>query len=1019
MTPARDTSRDRRHSPNVGTGVGSPRSSPHPSASPPRYLPPHLHDEVLPTDTSDAGSSTARDTYTGASSPSEAYANLTLDSREGSAPASERARTTAQPDQRPPPRSSSPAKRLHSDMDDDTPNPDNAASSRNSRQASPRTTKAAATAAAIPTPQRSARATSIEMVDAPNNSGSSETDVSNAGSSATSPDQSNLPSVDEQVARVMGMMDGRLQDRQEGYVISEKWLERVWSRTSENVSRPQEFAKDATLGPIGPVDNSELVDRDALQEDLADPRGDDFIPLSKAATIHQDFEVLPAKAWELVVGWHGLKEGSPVIRRYAHNTVPDNSSENIIWELHPPIFTIRKVRKSPPTSLETANPSVKLVASRHESFLSFVEAAKKSAGIDLNNKVRIWRILETASSNEPQPLQPSGILTPDASPRGGSPATSASRTPLILDVASFSGLKFGTERELVTGRNEKANEDVNEFITLDDAGLTQDQIIVLEEHDEKGEYVSDTTKTAMKSQNSSQLTKGLQSNPNSGRSTPTSGALTRGRTRAGKVRGHVGLTNLGNTCYMNSALQCLRSVEELSMYFLNNKWKEEINADNPIGHKGAIAKVYAGLLESIYSTGNASSFAPKNFKQTLGKANSLFSGYGQQDSQEFVSWLVDALHEDLNRVHVKPYRENPDSDDNTFRDPNAIRALGETYRSNHRARNDSVATDLFSGFYKNTMVCPECEKVSITFDPYSQLTLQLPIEQTWTHTITYIPLHGKPYQLEIDIDKNASIKTLKEFVGRKGGGVPANRIMASEVYSHKFYRHLDDKSTIAESNIGVRDDMYFYELDQAPSNWPAPKKKGSKYKMLMHGSSDEDIPDTSSPLHDRVVIPVFHRGPSVSSYRAQNFAMALWPFHIVLTREESKDYDTILRKVLAKVAQMTTRPILEELSGDSPLKQSRPGSDVVLTTEEDASPDDPQVKDGSMEGEDMVEVTMADAQTPAQQPSTSAAGQHELPEVLRPLSYIHPEFRYDKVRINKFGILRATSDANPNLWENY
>ena len=287
------------------------------------------------------------------------------------------------------------------------------------------------------------------------------------------------------------------------------------------------------------------------------------------------------------------------------------------------------------------------------------------------------------------------------------------------------------------------------------------------------------------------------------------------------------------------------------------------------------------------------------------------------------------------------------------------------------------------------MVCPECEKVSITFDPYSQLTLQLPIEQTWTHTVTYVPLHGKPYQLEVDIDKNASIKTLKEFVGKRGGGVKASHIMASEVYSHKFYRHLDDKSTIAESNIGVRDDIYFYELEHAPTNWPAPKKKGSRYKTysLLRDSSDEEIPDSASPLHDRVLIPVFHRGPSMSSYRSQNYAMALWPFHIVLTREEAKDYDTILRKVLAKVAQSTTRPILSELTG--PSLGSRSGSDVVLTTEEDASPNDPRVQDGSIEGEDMVEVTMTDAgETPAVQEE-----QNGVPEVLRPGSFLHPEFR--------------------------
>jgi len=843
--------------------------------------------------------------------------------------------------------------------------------------------------AATSTPQRTLRAASVDMVDAP----SPAAEPSRGDSPATSPDQaSNLPSVDEQVARVMAIMGNGPRDGQEGYVVPEQWLARVWSRTSEKTHSPGEFSKDATVGPIGPVDNSALVDRSAMERDLVDQQGNEFVPLSKSLQLGQDYEILPAAAWELVLGWHGLKEGSPVIRRHAHNSTPDGDRENIIWEIDPPVLTIRKMRKTPPTALETARPAEKLVASRYDGFTSFIEAAKKTAGIDLNNKVRIWRLLQPAPTDEPQSSQPSGIMTPDASPRGGSPATPLSRSLLVMDVASFNRLKFGTERELVTGKDEEANEKYNKELTLEDAGFTLDQCIVLEEHDEKGEYISDTASVTTKTMFASQATRALPSNPNSGRSTPTSGALARGRTRSGKVRGHVGLTNLGNTCYMNSALQCLRSVEELSMYFLNSKWREEINADNPIGHKGAIAKVYAQLLTQIYDVGNMSSFAPKNFKQTLGRANGLFSGYGQQDSQEFVSWLVDALHEDLNRVHVKPYRENPDSDDNTFRDPDAVRKLGETYRENHRARNDSVAMDLFSGFYKNTMVCPECEKVSITFDPYSQLTLQLPIEQSWTHTITYVPLSGKPFQVEIDMDKNASIKTLKEFVGKRGGGVPAKRIMASEVYSHKFYRHLDDSSTIAETNITVRDEIFFYELDSVPSNWPAPKKKGARYKVLLQGSSDEEIPDSASSLHDRILVPVFHRGPN--AYRSQDYSMALWPFYIVLTREEAKDHDAILRKVLAKVAQATTRPILSELTSQPSQAQSRSGSDVVLTTDEDASPGDPLIKDGSIEGEDMVEVTMTGApELPVHPSSLHIAAQEEAQDVLRPGSFIPPELR--------------------------
>jgi ubiquitin carboxyl-terminal hydrolase 4/11/15 len=661
VTAARPAETTAHPSPHEGAAASASASA---SPQPPRFLPPHLHHEVLAD--SDAASRAPRDTSPGASSPSAAYAQLSM-ADEGAAP-------TEQQSQRHQPRSSSPAKRLHSDMADDGMDVDShaAATRRNSSQTS-------------------ARATSIDMADAP-------------ASTSTSPeadpaDAADRPSLDEQVTQVMTMMQAALHERQEGYIISEKWLERVWARTSENSGRPHEFSKEATQGAIGPVDNSALVDANTAALALVDQRGERFVPLSRAAQMGQDFEILPAKAWELVLSWYGLEEGTPVIRRYAQNTVPDRSSENLEYELHPLVVAVRKVYNAPSAAVDSSRAAETVVASRYESFLDFLEAAKKAAGIDLKNKVRVWRIMSTVSSDAPQETQPSGMLTPDASPRDGSPVIPMTnqRTPLIMDVASFNGLALGTERELVTGKDEEANAEFNERLTLAGAGITLDQTIVLEEQDGKGEYISDASKVAAKNQASAQTNKGLQSNPNSGTSTPTSNALNRPKARNGKVRGHVGLTNLGNTCYMNSALQCLRSVEELSMYFLSNKWKEDINVNNPIGHKGAIAKVYAGLLAGIYDLGASSSFSPKNFKNALGKANSLFSGYGQQDSQEFVSWLVDALHEDLNRVKTKPYHENPDSDDNTFRDPEAIKQLGETYRFNHKARNDSVSMDLFSG----------------------------------------------------------------------------------------------------------------------------------------------------------------------------------------------------------------------------------------------------------------------------------------------------------------------------------
>jgi len=53
---------------------------------------------------------------------------------------------------------------------------------------------------------------------------------------------------------------------------------------------------------------------------------------------------------------------------------------------------------------------------------------------------------------------------------------------------------------------------------------------------------------------------------------------------------------------------------------------------------------------------------PRNFKQAVGRFAPQFSGYQQQDSQELLTFLLDGLHEDLNRIKQKPYIELKDSE---------------------------------------------------------------------------------------------------------------------------------------------------------------------------------------------------------------------------------------------------------------------------------------------------------------------------------------------------------------------
>ena len=410
---------------------------------------------------------------------------------------------------------------------------------------------------------------------------------------------------------------------------------------------------------------------------------------------------------------------------------------------------------------------------------------------------------------------------------------------------------------------------------------------------------------------------------------------------------------------------------------------------------------------------------------TLGRCQPIFSGYGQQDSQEFLSFLVDGLHEDLNRILKKPYIENPESDDNTVNDPQAIRSLGEKFRANHRARNDSVAMDLFNGFYKNTMVCPDCDKVSITFDPFSLLTLQLPVESNWQHTIYFAPLQGYPVKVEVDMDKNSSIRQLKEYVAKRIPGLQPDKLMCAEVYAHKFFKTFTDDQNNFTCNVQPRDEIVLYELEGIPSNFPPPKKKTSNRVRSAFGynniSSEDEIPDDESPIADMMMVPLYHS--LITGPNARNRVIKLWPSFILLSREEAKDFDSILRKVLAKVATMTTKRILDEDDADDSFTPHLPK--FVGHKQNEDSPSDPEGQPymRSLDSEDsVVDISMTDTKEDENQDlpdlsskSSRIRDKNNKAGILEPGEFIPPKFR----TLFEMKYVKSTTELVPTAWSQF
>ncbi|XP_048016297.1 ubiquitin carboxyl-terminal hydrolase 2a isoform X1 [Megalobrama amblycephala] len=189
------------------------------------------------------------------------------------------------------------------------------------------------------------------------------------------------------------------------------------------------------------------------------------------------------------------------------------------------------------------------------------------------------------------------------------------------------------------------------------------------------------------------------------------------RENSKSAQGLVGLRNLGNTCFMNSILQCLSNTQSLRDYCLHNSHRRDLN--NNSRTNTALMEEFAKLIQTMWTSSSSEAVSPSEFKTQIQRYAPRFVGYNQQDAQEFLRFLLDGLHNEVNRVTVRPRGNIEDFDHLSDEEK------GKKMWAKYLEREDSKIVDLFVGQLKSSLTCSECGYCSTVFDPFWDLSLPI------------------------------------------------------------------------------------------------------------------------------------------------------------------------------------------------------------------------------------------------------------------------------------------------------
>jgi ubiquitin C-terminal hydrolase len=176
---------------------------------------------------------------------------------------------------------------------------------------------------------------------------------------------------------------------------------------------------------------------------------------------------------------------------------------------------------------------------------------------------------------------------------------------------------------------------------------------------------------------------------------------------------------------MNSALQALRHNTELSAFFLEKKYEQWVNR-KPSSPKVELVKGYADLLRSLWSGSKPAYVRPEGFLQCMHPA-AVTAGFDQftipmqHDSHEFLTFLLDQLHEGMAEdVNIEILRPPP-----TTPKEKAILSALEAWKSSF-GKSYSPLTEIVYGLMRVSYTCTKCKTCVDKWETFNCLKLPIP-----------------------------------------------------------------------------------------------------------------------------------------------------------------------------------------------------------------------------------------------------------------------------------------------------